>query len=161
MRHGSSRRFAVTVITALVVASSLAAAGGVAAGSTIPKADSGSPASNVAPAACTPGQSACPIPIRFAPGAYSGQASSTMTGINSVRWFSVRARAGQVMVVVVKGDGPTRGIVYFPNGGYDGQPGGRVFDGPLPASGEYRIRVTESSMAEAWQGRVTVVVMIY
>ncbi len=42
-----------------------------------------------------------------------------------------------------------------------GQPGGRVFDGTVPVSGDYRIRVTESPMGEAWSGRVDVVVLIY
>lgn len=114
-----------------------------------------------APAACTPGRSACPIPIRFARGAYSGQATSTLTGISSQRWFSVKARAGQTMIVLVEGRGPTRGEVRFPNGLKDGQPGGRVFDGPLPVTGTYRIRVTESLMGTAWRGPVTVVVVIY
>jgi hypothetical protein len=113
------------------------------------------------PAACTPGRSLCPIPIEFARGAFSGQATSTLTAITSQRWFSVEARAGQTMIVLVKGRGPTRGVVYFPNGRRDGQPGGRVFDGPLPLTGTYRIRVTESPMGTAWRGPVTVVVVIY
>lgn len=112
-------------------------------------------------ATCTAGTSTCPIPITFAPGALSGQRSAWMSGIRSVRWFSIRARARQTMVVVVKGAGPTRGTVYFPNGLREGQPGGRVFDGQLPVSGTYRIRVTESPMGSAWAGRVTVVVLAY
>jgi hypothetical protein len=111
--------------------------------------------------ACAAGARACPIPITFAPGAYSGQAHSQLTGIRSEKWFAVHARAGQTMVVVVEGAGPTRGIVYFPNGESSGQPGGRVFDGTLPVSGDYRIRVTESPMGEAWSGGVDVVVLIY
>jgi hypothetical protein len=77
-----------------------------------------------------------------------------------VKWFSVSARAGQQMIVWIVGRGPTRGVVYFPNGQQDGQPGGRVFDGSLPVTGTYRIRVTEDSMAEAWSGRVDVVLLI-
>jgi hypothetical protein len=112
-------------------------------------------------ATCSPGASACPIRISFAPGAYSGQAEGRLTGINSEQWFVVNARAGQAMVVVVEGAGPTRGIVYFPDQHSIGQPGGRVFDEILPASGDYRIRVTESTMGEAWSGRVDVIVLIY
>ena len=112
-------------------------------------------------ATCSPGARACPIRIRFAAGAYSGQAHSQLTGIRSQRWFVVHARAGQTMIVIVKGHGPTRGIVSFPNGQSSGQPGGRVFDGTLPVSGDYRIRVTESAMGQAWSGRVDVVVLIY
>ena len=111
--------------------------------------------------ACAPGARACPIRITFAAGAYSGQSHSQLTGIRSQRWFVVRARAGQTMVVVVEGSGTTRGIVYTPNGHASGQPGGRVFDATVPLSGDYRIRVTESPMGEAWSGRVDVVVLIY
>jgi hypothetical protein len=110
---------------------------------------------------CTPGARACPIRISFARGAYSGQRSSHLLGIRSQRWFVVHARAGQAMIVIVEGRGPTRGVVSFPNGRSSGQPGGRVFDAVVPATGDYRIRVTESPMGEAWSGRVDVVVVIY
>ena len=112
-------------------------------------------------AACTSGSSACPIRITFRSGAYSGQGTSTLSGISSTRWFVVRARAGQTMIVIVEGAGATRGTVYFPNGKHEGQPGGRIFDGPLPASGDYRIKVSESTMGSAWSGRVSVLVVIY
>jgi hypothetical protein len=111
--------------------------------------------------ACSTGTRACPIRIVFAAGAYSAQARGKLTGISSEQWFVVKARAGQAMVAVVEGAGATRGIVGFPNGQSDGQPGGRVFDGVLPVSGDYQIRVTESSMGEGWSGRVDVVVLIY
>jgi hypothetical protein len=97
----------------------------------------------------------------FAPGTYSGQAHSQLTGIRSQKWFVVHAHAGQAMIVIVEGHGATRGTVYFPNGQSSGQPGGRVFDGTLPVSGDYRIRVSESSMGQAWSGRVDVVAVIY
>ena len=111
--------------------------------------------------ACTAGSRACPIRITFAVGAYSAQARGRLTGIRSQQWFVLRARAGQTMIVIVKGRGATRGIVYFPNGRTSGQPGGRVFDGLLPVSGDYRIRVTESTMGQAWSGPVDVVVVVY
>jgi hypothetical protein len=115
----------------------------------------------VAATTCTPGARACPIRIRFAAGAFSGQGHSQLLGIRSQRWFVVRARAGQTMIVVVEGAGPTRGTVFFPGGGSDGQPGGRVFDASVPRTGDYRIRVTESPMGQGWSGRVDVVVVIY
>ena len=60
-----------------------------------------------------------------------------------------------------QGAGPTRGIVYFPNRKTAGMPGGRIFDGLLPVSGDYRIRVSESTMAQPWHGPVTVLVVAY
>jgi hypothetical protein len=127
-----------------------------------PAAAAGTPArANAATAACRSGSSACPIRITFRPGAYSGQGTSSLSGLSSSKWFVVRARAGQSMIVIVKGAGPTRGIVYFPNRHHEGQPGGRVFDGLLPATGDYRIKVSESLMGSAWSGRVDVLVVIY
>lgn len=35
------------------------------------------------------------------------------------------------------------------------------FDGSLPATGDYRVKVTESQMGSAWKGPVDVVVVIY
>lgn len=112
-------------------------------------------------ATCRTGSSGCPIRISFASGAYSAQGRGTLSGPSTDTWFSVRARAGQSMIVIVKGAGPTRGIVYFPNGRHTGQPGGRVFDQVLPASGTYRIRVSESQMGEPWRGAVVVLVVAY
>ncbi len=151
------------VAAAVIVAGSLA----VSSVSAAPLAASQRPAAaasaaQVTPAACIAGHSsACPIRITFATGAYSGQRSSVLTGITAVRWFSVRARANQSMIVIVAGKGSTRGTVYFPNGRRTGQPGGRVFEDVVPVTGTYRIRVTEDSMGEAWHGTVTVLVVIY
>ena len=116
---------------------------------------------NVATAACMSGSPACPIRITFRPGGYSGQGTSSLSSLSSSKWFIVRARAGQNMIAIVKGAGPTRGIVYLPDGHHEGQPGGRVFDRVLPRSGDYRIRVSESLMGSAWSGRVDVLVVIY
>ena len=142
------------IVAALMSGSVLSAAAAPTAGTT---------ASNTAvtAAACTAGSSACPIRISFAPGAYSGQGHAYLAGASSVKWFVVNARAGQTMVVIVKGRGPTRGIVYSPDGSHSGQPGGRIFDAIVPASGDQRIRVSESTMGEAWSGGVDVLVVIY
>ena len=111
------------------------------------------------PASCSPGHKSCPIRINFAPGAYSGQASSTLQTIDSKRWFVVGLHKNQEVVIWVIGAGPTRGIVKFPGGGQDGGPGGRIFDNQAPATGDYRIKATEDSMAEQWSGKVTVLVV--
>jgi hypothetical protein len=148
----------VGIVAAVVISTSgtALAAGGAASS----PASANSPTKLVA-ASCSPGRRACPIRITFARGAYSGQAHSTLTGIHSEKWFVVHANAGQTMLVIVKGRGPTRGIVYFPNGTSSGQPGGRIFDDTVPVTGDYRIRVTESQMGTAWSGGVDVVVVIY
>ncbi len=56
------------------------------------------------------------------------------------------------MRVEINGRGATRGMVIFPSGKQDGQPGGLIFDDNIDEAGDYRIRVTESSMGDAWRG---------
>lgn len=159
MNKTSARRGFLGVLVAIVLASAAPAlAASRASMSQAPDLASGTTSQAVT---CTAGSRACPIRISFASGAYSGQAHSQLTGIHSEKWFVVNARADQHMIVIVEGAGPTRGFVYFPDGHSIGQPGGRVFDQTLPASGDYRIRVTESPMGEAWSGRVDVLVVIF
>ena len=156
---GAGHRARIVVVAAalasLVVASPVTASSRPAAGT------SAGAASGRAEAACVRGSSTCPIRIRFAPGAYAGQGRSMLTGQGMDRWFVVRARAGQTMIVIINGKGATGGEVHFPGGGQDGGPGGRIYDDTVPASGDYRIRVTESLMAQPWKGPVDVVVVIY
>lgn len=64
------------------------------------------------------------------------------------------------MRVEIRGRGATRGVVIFPSSQQDGGPGGVIFDGILPETGDYRIRITESSMANEWRGSFTVTIDI-
>jgi hypothetical protein len=122
-------------------------------------ASNGATARHAHPASCTPGKKDCPIRITFAQGAYSGQASSSLHTITSKRWFVVGLHKNQEVVIWVIGAGPTRGVVHFPGGGQDGGPGGRIYDNQAPSTGDYRIVVSEDSMAEQWSGKVTVLVV--
>lgn len=90
--------------------------------------------------------------IRFRTGATVAKVSGTLKGVGDEALFVLRARSGQHMRVNISGDGPTRGVVTFPSGKQDGQPGGLIFDDALTETGDYRIRVTESSMADSWRG---------
>lgn len=159
MNKTSALRGLLGVMVAIALASAAPAA--AATRGSASQAAGLSPRAVAQAVTCTAGSRACPIRISFASGAYSGQAHSQLTGIHSEKWFVVNARADQHMIVIVGGAGPTRGFVYFPDGHSVGQPGGRVFDETLPASGDYRIRVTESQMGEGWSGRVDVLVVIY
>ncbi|HEY0323726.1 MAG TPA: hypothetical protein VGC66_22430 [Pyrinomonadaceae bacterium] len=98
--------------------------------------------------------------ITFKPGATSASVRSSLKGISDEALFVLRARSGQHMRVNISGAGPTRGIVIFPSGKQDGQPGGLIFDDTLTETGDYRIRVTESNMAEGWRGSFTLEVEI-
>jgi hypothetical protein len=90
--------------------------------------------------------------IRFKTGATAARVSGSLKGIGDEALFVLRARSGQHMKVNISGAGPTRGTVIFPSGKQDGQPGGMIFDDELTETGDYRIRVTESNMGEAWRG---------
>src|SRR5438045_4818726 len=98
--------------------------------------------------------------IYFGRGATRTTARGYLRGIRDEVNFVLRAKAGQHMRVEINGRGATRGVVIFPSGKQDGGPGGLVFDDNLDETGDYRIRVTESSMANAWRGRFTVTIDI-
>ena len=93
-----------------------------------------------------------PQRIYFARGATIARATGYLRGINDESLFVLRAKAGQHMRVEINGRGATRGIVIFPSGKQDGAPGGLIFDDDIDETGDYRIRVTESSMGDAWRG---------
>jgi hypothetical protein len=99
-----------------------------------------------------------PQRVYFARGATEARATGYLRGIRDEAVFVLRAKAGQHMRVDIRGRGATRGMVIFPDGQQDGAPGGVIFDGILPITGDYRIRVTESSMANAWSGSITVII---
>ncbi len=98
--------------------------------------------------------------IKFKRGATSATASGWLNKVGDQAYFVLTARAGQHMRVTINGRGATRGVVTFPSGKEDGQPGGVIFDDRLDETGDYRIRVTESQMGESWRGRFTVKVEI-
>jgi hypothetical protein len=101
-----------------------------------------------------------PQRVYFARGATEARVTGYLRGIRDEAVFVLRAKAGQHMRVDIRGRGATRGMVIFPNGQQDGAPGGVVFDGTLPVTGDYRIRVTESSMANAWSGSFTLIINV-
>jgi hypothetical protein len=96
--------------------------------------------------------------VYFARGATQARVTGYLRGLRDEAVFVLRAQAGQHMRVEVRARGGTRGMVTFPNGQQDGAPGGVVFDGNLPVTGDYRIRITESSMGDAWSGSITLII---
>jgi hypothetical protein len=94
-----------------------------------------------------------PQRVTFARGATVARATGYLRGIGDEAVFVLRAKAGQHMRVEVNARGATRGMVIFPSGKQDGQPGGVIFDDNIDEAGDYHIRVTESNMADAWRGR--------
>jgi hypothetical protein len=101
-----------------------------------------------------------PLRIRFARRATVVRVSGYLRGVRDEKWFVLRARANQHVRIEIKGRGATRGVLIFPSGKQDGGPGGIIFDEMIDEDGDYKIRVTESSMANAWRGRFTVTIEI-
>lgn len=98
--------------------------------------------------------------IRFKPGATEASVKGRLNGMNDAALFVLKARKGQHMRVEIIGRGATRGWVTSPSGEEEGAPGGVIFDDELRETGDYRIRVTESQMADAWKGTFTLKVTI-
>ncbi len=96
--------------------------------------------------------------VYFARGATRATVRGYLRGARDEANFVLRAKAGQHMRIEIRGRGATRGMVTFPSGQGDGQPGGVIFDGILPDTGDYGIRVTESTMADPWRGSFTVII---
>ena len=96
--------------------------------------------------------------VYFARGATRATVRGYLRGAHDEANFVLRAKAGQHMRVEIRARGATRGTVTFPSGQSDGQPGGLIFDGVLPETGDYGISVGESPMADPWRGDITVII---
>jgi len=101
-----------------------------------------------------------PQRIVFARGATVARASGYLRGNRDSAWFVLRASSGQHMRVNINARDATHGTVISPSGKQETQPGGVVFDDDLSETGDYKIGVSESPMANAWRGNFTVVVEI-
>ena len=99
-----------------------------------------------------------PRRITFARGATVARSTGYLGGMHAESWFVLRLSAGQHLRVKISGHGATRGVLFWPSGKQDGGPGGVIYDGDVDETGDYKIRVTESSMANAWRGSFTVTV---
>ncbi|TXD96907.1 hypothetical protein ES754_07715 [Psychrobacter frigidicola] len=96
------------------------------------------------------------IPIRFATGQVSTTVSGKLTPKQHERWYQFSAASGQYTIINItpllgKGAGTSEtanvGVLHMPNGQQDGTKGGIIYQGCLPASGEYRLRIARNLMA--------------
>lgn len=101
-----------------------------------------------------------PQRIVFARGATVATARGYLRNHADSAWFVLRAGAGQHMRVEIEGGKATHGTVIYPSGKQQTQPGGLVFDETIDETGDYKIGVSESPMAEGWRGNFTVKVEI-
>ena len=95
-------------------------------------------------------------PIRFAKGALTSTITGKLKPSENEHWYRFNAGSGQYTVINIaplagKGIGTSEtanvGVLHMPNGTQDGTKGGIVYQGCLPASGDYRLRIARNLMA--------------
>ncbi|WP_404790187.1 hypothetical protein [Altericista sp. CCNU0014] len=77
--------------------------------------------------------------------------------------FTISAKAGQLMVLVLNSPGSTRVEIKSPDGTSNEQPAGNagvVFNKVLTATGEYRIKVSKDKKAAPWSGQLILTAVV-
>ena len=91
-------------------------------------------------------------PIHFAKGAISSTVTGKLKPNENERWYRFDASSWQYAIINIApltGTPETAnvGILHMPNGTQDGTKGGIIYQGCLPATGEYRLRIARNLMA--------------
>ena len=94
------------------------------------------------------------IPLRFANGAISLTFTGKLLPKQDEHWYQFNASQGQYAVINISNYQPQGaseianvGVLHFPNGGQDGTKGGIIYQGCVPQSGNYRLRIARNLMA--------------
>ena len=91
-------------------------------------------------------------PIHFAKGAMTSTITGKLSPKQDEHWYKFNASSWQYAVINIAplaGTPETAnvGVLHMPNGTQDGTKGGIIYQGCLPATGEYRLRVARNLMA--------------
>lgn len=91
-------------------------------------------------------------PIRFAKGQVSTKITGKLSPKQNEHWYQFSAAKGQytlINITPLSGTSETAnvGVLHMPNGMQDGTKGGIIYQGCLPASGKYRLRMARNLMA--------------
>ena len=91
-------------------------------------------------------------PIHFAKGAISSTVTGKLKPNENERWYRFDASSWQYAIINIApltGTPETAnvGVLHMPNGIQDGTKGGIIYQGCLPATGEYRLRIARNLMA--------------
>ena len=92
------------------------------------------------------------IPIHFAKGAISSTVTGKLKPNENEGWYRFDASSWQYAIINIAplaGTPETAnvGVLHMPNGTQDGTKGGIIYQGCLPATGEYRLRIARNLMA--------------
>lgn len=95
-------------------------------------------------------------PIHFAKGALSSTVTGQLKSNENDRWYRFNASSGQYAIINIAplaGTPETAnvGVLHMPNGTQDGTKGGIIYQGCLPATGTYRLRIARNLMATQGQ----------
>ena len=90
--------------------------------------------------------------IHFAKGAISSTVTGKLKPNENERWYRFDASSWQYAIINIApltGTHETAnvGVLHMPNGTQDGTKGGIVYQGCLPVTGEYRLRIARNLMA--------------
>ena len=91
-------------------------------------------------------------PIHFAKGAISSTVTGKLKPNENERWYRFDASSWQYAIINIApltGTPETAnvGVLHMPNGTQDGTKGGIIYQGCLPATGEYRLRIARNLMS--------------
>lgn len=104
-----------------------------------------------------------PQRFNFLPNGYAGSINYQLS-LNCLEAnFTISAKAGQLMVLVLSSPGPTRFEIKAPNGTSSGEPVGNgrvIFNETLTTTGEYQIRISKSTMADPWAGQIILTAVV-
>ena len=91
-------------------------------------------------------------PIHFAKGAISSTVTGKLRPNENERWYRFDTNSGQYAIINIAplaGTPETAnvGVLHMPNGTQDGSKGGIIYQGCLPTTGKYRLRIARNLMA--------------
>lgn len=91
-------------------------------------------------------------PIRFAKGQVNTKVTGKLSPRQNEHWYQFSALKGQYAIINIApliGTTETAnvGVLHMPDGTQDGTKGGIIYQGCLPASGKYRLRMARNLMA--------------
>ena len=91
-------------------------------------------------------------PIRFEQGAISNTLTGRLTPKENEHWYHFTATHQQYMVINIlplkcTSETANVGVLHIPDGTQSGNKGGIIYQGCLPESGDYRLRLARNLMA--------------
>ena len=91
-------------------------------------------------------------PLKFEKGSISGKVQGTLKPKQSDHWYQFNAQKGQYAVINLTPkpnlyEFANVGVLHMPSGKQDGTKGGIVYQGCLPETGTYKLRIGRNLMA--------------